>query len=241
VKKKFIVFLGLFAALIYFVNGALAPLDYGINRSDFEHSARDELDPSAVVKLTADSAENERPPNIIVILADDLGWGDIELQGSKAIQTPNINALAEQGVRLTNFYASSPICSPSRAALLTGRYPLRSGFASILAATNDTLIRKMVFKAGVAFSKLGMTDMLGGESITKGLPPSEITIPEALAIRGYKSLQVGKWHLIIHLAITSPTMIGPLPYGAISKNWLKTLESINRPTHGNSPKRRSNT
>ncbi|MFT7526537.1 MAG: arylsulfatase A [Arenicella sp.] len=194
-KKKFIVFLGLFAALIYFVNGALAPLDYGINRSDFEHSARDELDPSAVVKLTADSAENERPPNIIVILADDLGWGDIELQGSKAIQTPNINALAEQGVRLTNFYASSPICSPSRAALLTGRYPLRSGFASILAATNDTLIRKMVFKAGVAFSKLGMTDMLGGESITKGLPPSEITIPEALAIRGYKSLQVGKWHL----------------------------------------------
>lgn len=194
-KKKLIVLLGLFVGLGYFFFSALKPLDYGINRSDFEPSARDHLDVSTVVKLTADSIENDRPPNIIVILADDLGWGDIESQGSKAIQTPNINALADQGARLTNFYASSPICSPSRAALLTGRYPLRSGFASILAAADDTFIRKMVFKAGVAFSKLGTSDMIGGESITKGLPPSEVTIPEALAIRGYKSLQVGKWHL----------------------------------------------
>ncbi|MBW2293237.1 MAG: sulfatase-like hydrolase/transferase [Deltaproteobacteria bacterium] len=67
------------------------------------------------------------PDQGIAILADDLGYGDIGAQGSGAIDTPQIDRLASQGVRFTQFYASAPVCSPSRAGLLTGRYPLRSG------------------------------------------------------------------------------------------------------------------
>ena len=74
-------------------------------------------------------AARKRPPNFIVVLADDLGYGDIGANGSRAIRTPNIDRLAADGLLMTDAYASANICTPSRAGLLTGRYPIRTGLA----------------------------------------------------------------------------------------------------------------
>ena len=108
-----------------------------------------------------------RPPNVIVILADDLGYGDIGAFAETPIATPRLDAMAAEGAMLTDFYASANVCTPSRAGLLTGRYPMRTGLAkSVLFPDAET-----------------------------GLPPEEITIAELLKARGYATLQVGKWHL----------------------------------------------
>ena len=82
----------------------------------------------AAVSLRA--AGDERP-NFIVILADDLGYGDLGSYGGKAIRTPHIDRMAEEGVRLTEFYSAASICTPARAALLTGRYPYRTGAGNL--------------------------------------------------------------------------------------------------------------
>lgn len=108
----------------------------------------------------------EKLPNIVFIFADDLGYGDLGCYGAKDISTPNIDKLAHQGIMFTDFYSASSVCSPSRAALLTGRLPQRMGIN------------------GVFFP----------ESFT-GMSPSEITIPELLKEKKYTSGIVGKWHL----------------------------------------------
>lgn len=72
-----------------------------------------------------------KKPNIIIIYADDLGYGDLGCYGSEYIKTPNLDAISEDGVRFTNWYSNSPVCSPSRAALLTGKHPLNAGMASL--------------------------------------------------------------------------------------------------------------
>ena len=89
----------------------------------------------------------DAPPNIIFILADDLGYGDLGVQGSRAIKTPHIDRLATEGMRFTNCYASAPICSPSRAGLLTGRYPLRSGIMTAMQAARALEIPLTAFLA----------------------------------------------------------------------------------------------
>jgi len=104
-------------------------------------------------------------PHIIFMMADDLGWGDVGYHGSK-ISTPNIDQLAKQGVRLNQFYVQ-PVCSPTRGALLTGRYPIRLGL-----------------QCGVV-----------RPWATHGLPLDERTLPTALSEVGYKTAMVGKWHL----------------------------------------------
>ncbi len=109
--------------------------------------------------------EQPKPPNFVIILCDDLGYGDLHCYGS-SIPTPNIDAMAQEGVRFEHFYAASNVCSPSRAALMTGRYPARVGVPGVLAPTSIT-----------------------------GLSTSETTIAEMLKPRGYKSMCVGKWHL----------------------------------------------
>ena len=114
----------------------------------------------------AAAAPARRPPNIVVVLADDLGYGDLGIQGSNLIATPNLDRLARQGVRMTDFYASANICTPSRAGLQTGRYPIRTGLAYEVIRASDT----------------------------NGLPLSEITIAEALK-PDYATALVGKWHL----------------------------------------------
>lgn len=106
------------------------------------------------------------PPNLIVILADDLGYGDLECYGSKVIATPRIDRMAAEGVRFTDFYVASPFCSPSRAALLTGRLPARCGVPYVLFPSEHT-----------------------------GLPPEEITLAEMLKPVGYATALIGKWHL----------------------------------------------
>ena len=105
------------------------------------------------------------PPNIVLLLADDLGYGDPGCYGNGTIRTPNIDRLATEGARLTEFYATST-CTPSRAALLTGRYPLRSGLTRVLIPRENFGIRE-----------------------------SELTLPEVLKGRGYRTACIGKWHL----------------------------------------------
>ncbi len=111
----------------------------------------------------------ERPPNFVVLLADDLGYGDLGVFGHPTIKTPNLDRLARQGLKLTQFYAAASLCTPSRAGLLTGRLPVRSGMAG---------------DRGVLFP-----DSAGG------LPATETTLAEALGQRGYATAMIGKWHL----------------------------------------------
>ena len=108
----------------------------------------------------------ERPPNFVVILADDLGYGDLGVYGHPSIRTPQIDRMAAEGVRLTEYYSAAPSCTPARAALLTGRYPLRSGLVRVLVPKEKW-----------------------------GIPDSEITLAEALQEQGYATAAIGKWHL----------------------------------------------
>jgi uncharacterized sulfatase len=172
---------------------ALAPIDHAINQEAFE----DETEPAVPVEQVVHpmSGAPPRRPNLVVILADDLGWGDLGVQGSTVIETPNVDALAREGLRFSEFYASAPVCSPSRAGLLTGRYPLRSGITTALQAADDSLMRRITYRAGTAFAKLGAVDLVGGANPVDGLPPSEITMAEALKVAGYETMAVGKWHL----------------------------------------------
>src|SRR5688572_18018885 len=110
------------------------------------------------------------PPNIILIVADDMGWGDLPSYGHPTIMTPHLDRIAKEGQRWTSFYSGAPYCTASRAGLLTGRYPVRSGMAS------ET--RTVLFPDSVG-----------------GLPPSEVTIPELLKKAGYATAMMGKWHL----------------------------------------------
>ena len=110
--------------------------------------------------------EQQKRPNFIIIFADDLGYGDLSCFGATDIHTPNIDRIAGEGIKFTEFYSASPVCSPSRAGLLTGRMPQRMG------------INQVYFP----------------ESFS-GMPPSEITIAEMLGTIGYATGIVGKWHL----------------------------------------------
>lgn len=112
-------------------------------------------------------------PNVILIFADDLGYGDLGCYGAQKIRTPHLDRMAAEGVRFTDFYSAAEVCTPSRAALLTGRYPLRSGMCGD--------IERVLFPNSKG-----------------GLPPAEITIADALRGAGYATMHIGKWHLGIH-------------------------------------------
>ncbi len=118
---------------------------------------------AAVVSLIL--ASQGRPPNIIQIVADDVAWDDIGCYGARDIKTPNIDRLAKEGVRFTNYYAPSPVCTPTRAALLTGCYAQRVSQPTVLFP--DAKV---------------------------GLNPEETTIAEALKPAGYATALIGKWH-----------------------------------------------
>lgn len=121
-------------------------------------------------------------PNIVIIYADDLGYGDLGCYGHPTIRTPHLDRLAAEGMRFTSFYSAAEVCTPSRAALLTGRLPLRNGMC------NDT--RRVLFSNSAG-----------------GLPEREITIATALKKQGYATGCVGKWHLG-HLPQYLPTKHG---------------------------------
>ena len=130
----------------------------------------------------AQPAPTGRPPNVIIITADDLGYGDLGSYGHPTIRTPALDRLAAEGQRWTSFYAQAPVCSPSRAALLTGRLHLRSGMFGR--------------RTGVFFP-----------DSRAGLPADEVTLAEALRDVGYATGIVGKWHLG-HLTEFLPTRHG---------------------------------
>lgn len=120
---------------------------------------------AALLSGCAAPLNEERRPNIVILFADDLGYGDLSSYGHPNIRTPRIDAMAAEGVKLTSFYAAAPTCTPSRAALLTGRYAVRIA---------------MRFQ---------------GPNSTDGLPAEEVTLAEALRESGYRTAIFGKWHL----------------------------------------------
>ena len=128
------------------------------------------------------AADAPTRPNFVVIFCDDLGYGDLACFGHPTIATPNLDRMAAEGMKFTQFYAAAPVCTPSRAALMTGRLPLRSGMCS-----NK---RRVLFP-----------DSKGG------IPAKEITIAESLQAAGYATACVGKWHLG-HLPQFLPTSNG---------------------------------
>jgi len=134
----------------------------------------------SLLGCTSASKSSDTLPNIIIILADDLGYNDLSCFGSKNISTPNLDLMANQGFVFKNFLTASNVCSPSRAALLTGRYPQRNG---------------VPFAVGDVYSDLGLQD-------------DEITIAEILKGKDYATAAFGKWHLGVPLGFNRTTHEG---------------------------------
>ncbi len=132
---------------------------------------------------------NVSRPNIILINCDDLGYGDVGCYGATDIATPNLDRMAREGMRFTSFYAGAPVCSPSRAALLTGRYAIRSGISRVLFPRDDI-----------------------------GISNDDTTVAELLKKQGYATACIGKWHLG-HLPQFRPTRHGfDYYYGILYSN-----------------------
>ena len=123
-----------------------------------------------LITVSCNNLNTESRPNFILIFLDDLGYGDLGSYGHPTIKTPNLDKLAYEGQKWTQFYSASSVCSPSRAALLTGRLPIRNGMIG--------------YKTRVFFP-----------DSQYGIPDSEITIAEKLKENGYKNAIIGKWHL----------------------------------------------
>ena len=140
--------------------------------------------------------DEPKPPNFVVIFADDLGYGDIGCYSPDAVATPNIDSLAAEGFRSTDFFVPANVCSPSRAALLSGRYPMRCG----MPVARNRSIEK--------YSQYGFAE-------------EELTIPELLKPAGYRSLMVGKWHLGMEIGGSHPIDAGFDEHLGIPSNYGK--------------------
>src|SRR5436309_12769541 len=121
---------------------------------------------AAIVGILSHGAEPLRP-NVVLILADDLGYADVGVYGAQGFATPNIDRLAREGIRFTDFHVAQGVCSASRAALMTGCYPNRVGITGAL-------------EPGDKF----------------GLSASELTLPQVMKLKGYVTGMVGKWQLV---------------------------------------------
>ncbi|MCC7237638.1 MAG: sulfatase [Bryobacterales bacterium] len=123
-------------------------------------------------------SQTRRPPNIVLVLIDDYGWRDLGCYGSSYYETPNLDRFARESVRFTNGYAACPVCSPTRASVLTGQYPVRSG-------VTDWIAGRKQWPAARALCPRTRTE----------LPLDHVTLAEALKPAGYASASIGKWHL----------------------------------------------
>jgi arylsulfatase A-like enzyme len=203
-KKLLIAFLVLAGASAVLYANRMLILQYSLGwHTDWKYPREPNHPvPWADGPATADKPVAHRPPNVIVILADDLGINDVTTHGggyaAQGVPTPAIDAIARDGVRFDQGYAAAAVCTVSRAALLTGRYPWRFGVeftptpgamarvAGALYADPERLYPVIIdqekAKAAKDFNDLGM-------------PPSEQTLAELLKARGYHTLHIGKWHL----------------------------------------------
>lgn len=120
----------------------------------------------------------ERKPNVLLIVADDLGWSDLGCYGSRYHQTPNLDQMAAEGIRLTQAYAACPVCSPTRASLMTGKYPARLGITDWLPGRPDRSDQKLL-----------------RPELVMQLPLAETTLAEVFRSAGYTTGHIGKWHL----------------------------------------------
>ena len=126
----------------------------------------------------------ERKPNIVFILADDLGWRDLSNEGSMFYESPNIDRIAREGMKFTRGYATCQVCSPSRASILTGKYPTKHGITTWIGD-----------RAGEAWRNTKRHDSHLPPEYDRNLRAGEITLAEALRDAGYKTFFAGKWHL----------------------------------------------
>uniref|UniRef100_A0A8C8UMF4 Steryl-sulfatase n=1 Tax=Peromyscus maniculatus bairdii TaxID=230844 RepID=A0A8C8UMF4_PERMB len=145
----------------------------------------------AAYSTSASFVTRNSRPNIVLLMADDLGVGDLGCYGNTSVSTPNIDRLASEGVMLTQHLAAASVCTPSRAAFLTGRYPVRSGMAS-----PNNMYRDVTW--------------LGGSG---GLPSNETTFAKMLQHRGYRTGIIGKWHLGMSCASRGDHCAHPLNHG----------------------------
>ncbi|MDA1139986.1 MAG: sulfatase [Planctomycetota bacterium] len=125
-----------------------------------------------------------RKPNIVFILSDDLGWADLSVEGSALYESPNIDRIANEGMRFTQGYAACQVCSPSRASILTGKYPPRHGITDYIGA-----------KFGEAWRDVNRFTKLLPPDYEHELRPDEITLAGSLRNAGYRTFFAGKWHL----------------------------------------------
>ncbi len=153
-----------------------------------------------LVFSACNSPKNTEPenPNILLIFVDDMGYGDLSCYGAQDVKTPALDKLADEGLRCTDFHVAAPVCGPSRASLMTGRYPMRCGQPGFPGTQSKTL-----------------------EYEFKGLHPDEMTIASLLKEQDYATMCIGKWHLGLEDGF-HPTDRGFDEFFGIESNWVKT-------------------
>ncbi len=193
-----------YGVLAILAAGILGALYAGLKLVSYDQAEdRDRLEQKLVTlgKMSARVDASAPRPNFVVIFFDDLGYGDLGAFGSTAVETPAIDRLADEGLALDHFYAAASYCTPSRAGLLTGRWPARTGLTHIVFPTGH------IIDSGLRIMGLPVR-----------LPADEILLPEALRLAGYRTGMVGKWHLGDH----SPSLPNDLGfehyYGMLHSN-----------------------
>ncbi|MBS3962673.1 MAG: sulfatase-like hydrolase/transferase [Sandarakinorhabdus sp.] len=197
-KKRWIL---LGAAVVLAAAGTAAWQRYWYHLPGIVSNLRDPVQPNRPVPWAAGpgfgaASPADRPPNIILIVTDDLGMNDISAFGGGIVPTPAIDSLMKEGASVDSFYAANATCSPSRAAMMTGRYPTRFGFeftavppifAENIGHGGRLGPHRPIFHADRVKGIMPYADM--------GVPNSEITVAEVLQQAGYRTLHIGKWHL----------------------------------------------
>jgi arylsulfatase A-like enzyme len=198
-RIKLLVFVGLiFIALLVFMLWPLKSDEYAL---EWDEAAV--KDKNVFLQSIEQPGRHDTLPNIILILVDDLGLFDMSYYGNERLRTPNMDNIAHSGIAFKQAYVASPMCSASRAAILTGRYPQRFGFEFQM---HDRYLRNRLeyywfkyFLSDDVWQARPMTKVPRQEDIDKqGLPPSEISIADLLRNRGYSTAIIGKWHTGMH-------------------------------------------
>lgn len=197
-KRIFILLLIILSGLITFLLWPLKSKDFAINWDEAANRDKRKFLESIPKASPADSL-----PNIVLILVDDLGVYDLSFYGGNHVETPNMDGIARSGVAFEQAYVAAPMCSASRAGILTGRYPQRFGFEFQM---HDRYLKNRLeylgfkyFMASDIWQARPMDKVPTGKDIEhQGLPPSEISIADLLKARGYATALIGKWHTGSH-------------------------------------------